>query len=114
MSRKSSSVRIADAAPLFAALGDVTRLRIVVRLCTEGPSSIMRLTEGADVSRQAVTKHLRALEDAGLVRSDRAGRECVWELQPKRLDETRRYLDQISQQWDETLGRLRAFVEEED
>jgi DNA-binding transcriptional ArsR family regulator len=73
----------------------------------------VRLTEGADVSRQAITKHLRALEDAGLVSSDRSGRESVWELQPKRLEEIRGYLNQISAQWDETLGRLRAFVESE-
>jgi DNA-binding transcriptional ArsR family regulator len=111
MARKSGAVRIADAAPIFAALGDPTRLRIVIRLCAGGPSSIVRLTEGADVSRQAITKHLRALEDAGLVRGDRSGRESVWELQPKRLDEVRGYLDQISQQWDETLVRLKAFVE---
>lgn len=111
MSRKSAAVRIAEAAPIFAALGDPTRLRIVIRLCAGGPSSIVRLTEGADVSRQAVSKHLRALEEAGLVRSDRSGRESVWELQPKRLDEVRGYLAQISEQWDQTLGRLQAFVE---
>jgi DNA-binding transcriptional ArsR family regulator len=112
MSRKQTASRIIDAAPIFAALGDPTRLRIVARLCSGGPASIMRLTEGAEVSRQAVTKHLRALEEAGLVRSDRAGRESVWELQPKRLEDVRAYLEQISQQWDETLGRLRTFVEE--
>jgi|SRR5690242_7511025 DNA-binding transcriptional ArsR family regulator len=113
MSRKSGAVRWTEAAPIFAALGDPTRLRIVIRLCSSGPSSIVRLTEGADVSRQAITKHLRALEDAGLVSSDRSGRESVWELQPKRLEEIRGYLNQISAQWDETLGRLRAFVESE-
>lgn len=99
---------------MFAALGDETRLRIVARLCRGGPASISRLTESAEVSRQAVTKHLRALEDAGLVRSGRAGRECIWELQTRRLEQVRRYLDQISQQWDGTLQRLRAFVETED
>ena len=113
MSRKSAAVRLTEAAPIFAALGDPTRLRIVIRLCSSGPSSIVRLTEGADVSRQAITKHLRALEEAGLVSSDRPGRESVWELQPKRLEEIRGYLNQISAQWDETLGRLRAFVESE-
>jgi DNA-binding transcriptional ArsR family regulator len=113
MSRKSAAARVTEAAPIFAALGDPTRLRIVIRLCASGPSSIVRLTEGADVSRQAITKHLRALEEAGLVRSDRSGRESVWELQPKRLDEVRGYLNQISEQWDATLGRLKAFVENE-
>lgn len=112
--RSLSASAFAEAAPVFAALGDETRLRIVARLCRGGPASISRLTESAEVSRQAVTKHLRALEDAGLVRSDRAGRECIWELQTRRLEQVRRYLDQISQQWDGTLQRLRAFVETED
>lgn len=102
----------ADAtARVFAALGDPTRLRIVARLCREGPSSIARLTEAAEVTRQAVSKHLRALEEAGLVRSDRAGRECIWALETRRLAQVRRYLDQISTQWDGTIERLRAFVE---
>jgi DNA-binding transcriptional ArsR family regulator len=98
-------------APLFAALGDETRLRVVARLCEEGPLSIARLTEGADVSRQAVTKHLRVLADAGLVRGTRDGRENVWQLEPRRLAEARRLLDAISKEWDDTLDRLKAFVE---
>jgi DNA-binding transcriptional ArsR family regulator len=100
------------AAPVFAALGDATRLHIVARLCDGGPQSIVRLTEGADVSRQAITKHLHALEEAGLVRGDRAGRERVWTLQPKRLEDVRQYLDDISAQWDAALARLRRYVEE--
>lgn len=96
---------------MFAALGDETRLRIVARLCRGGPASIARLTESAAISRQAVTKHLRALEEAGLVCSGRVGRERIWSLQPSRLTQVRRYLDQISEQWDATLERLRAFVE---
>jgi len=99
------------AAPVFAALGDETRLRLVARLCRGGPMSIARLTAGTDVTRQAVTKHLRALEDAGLVRSDRAGRERVWELRKQRLAEAGRYLERVSDQWDEALERLRAMVE---
>ena len=112
--RPLTAAAFAGAAPVFAALGDETRLRIVARLCRGGPASISRLTESADISRQAVTKHLRALEDAGLVRSDRAGRERIWELQTRRLAQVRRYLDQISDQWDGTLQRLRAFVETEE
>ncbi|HSV57262.1 MAG TPA: metalloregulator ArsR/SmtB family transcription factor [Variovorax sp.] len=103
--------QLADAAPVFAALGDATRLAIVARLCHEGPQSIVRLTEGSAVSRQAISKHLRALEGAGLVRSDRSGRECIWALRTQRLAQARRYLDQISTQWDDALERLRAFVE---
>jgi len=75
--------------------------------------SIMRLADGARVSRQAITKHLRALEQAGLARSSRAGRERIWELRTMRLSEVRRYLDQISDQWDAALGRLQAFVEKD-
>ena len=99
------------AAPLFAALGDETRLRMVARLGTEGPMSIARLTEGTEVTRQAVTKHLHVLEGAGLVRGARHGRETVWELEPTQLDEARRYLDRISAQWDQALDRLKRFVE---
>jgi DNA-binding transcriptional ArsR family regulator len=110
--RGSSSGRLVEAAPLFAALGDATRLRLVGRLCESGPLSIARLTDGSSVSRQAVTKHLQALARAGLVRSRRAGRERLWELRTRRLEEVRRHLDRISGQWDEALGRLRAFVEE--
>jgi DNA-binding transcriptional ArsR family regulator len=98
---------------VFAALGDETRLRLVARLCNEGPLSITRLSEDADVTRQAITKHLSTLAEAGVVRDTRAGRERIWELQPKRLSEARRHLEQISAQWDVALERLRRFVEDE-
>lgn len=96
---------------MFAALGDDTRLSLVARLCTRGPQSIVRLTEGAAVSRQAITKHLHTLEDAGLVRSSREGREQIWEIQPKRLGDAGRFLGLISDQWDEAIERLRVLVE---
>jgi DNA-binding transcriptional ArsR family regulator len=96
---------------LFAALGDMTRLWLVARLCDAGPMSIANLTEGARVTRQAVSKHLRVLEGAGVVRSSRRGRESIWQLERRRLHEARRYLDQIESQWDGALGRLRTFVE---
>jgi DNA-binding transcriptional ArsR family regulator len=113
MSRQASfSARASDAAPVFAALGDETRLAIVARLCNIGPQSIVQLTEGASVTRQAITKHLRALAEAGLVKSKRDGRERIWEMQTRRLADARRYLDQISTQWDEAIDRLRALVED--
>ena len=112
--RRAAGARPHASAPVFAALGDATRLRIVGRLCQSGPLSIARLTDGENVSRQAVTKHLRALEDAGLVRSRREGRERIWELRTARLEAVRRHLDHISQQWDRALGRLRALVERDD
>ena len=106
--------RVADvsgSAGIFAALGDETRLRLVARLCKDGPTSITRLAEGFDISRQAITKHLRVMEDAGLVRSMWQGRESVWQLEQKRLAAARRHLQTISSQWDQTLTRLKAFVE---
>lgn len=97
---------------MFAALGDETRLRLVSRLCEQGPLSIAKLTAGSDVTRQAITKHLGVLADAGLVRGTREGRERVWELEPRRLEAARRCLDLISVQWDDALGRLKALVED--
>jgi DNA-binding transcriptional ArsR family regulator len=102
---------LAEAALVFSALGDETRLALVGRLCTGGPMSIARLAEGAEVTRQAVTKHLRVLADAGLAHGTRIGRDHVWEIDPSRLDETRRWLDQIQSQWDEALARLQASLE---
>jgi DNA-binding transcriptional ArsR family regulator len=100
-------------APLFAALGDSTRLRIVAHLCDGGPMSITRLSTGFRVTRQAISKHLRVLEGAGLVRSKRRGRESIWQLEHRRLREARRYLELISLQWDDALGQLRTFVGEQ-
>jgi DNA-binding transcriptional ArsR family regulator len=108
---RTAAAKPADAVPVFAALGDRTRLRIVARLCGHGPQSIARLADGASVSRQAITKHLRALEVAGLARSSRTGRERIWELRTRRLSDARRYLDRISREWDEAIDRLRALVE---
>jgi DNA-binding transcriptional ArsR family regulator len=99
-------------APLFAALGDNTRLRLVSRLCDRGPMSITGLTAGFSITRQAVTKHLRMMERAGLVRSARRGREKLWQLHQQRFKDARHYLDRISKQWDDALGRLREFVED--
>jgi DNA-binding transcriptional ArsR family regulator len=99
-------------APIFAALGDETRLRLVSRLCNDGPLSITRLTDGTDVTRQAITRHLRVMEQVGVVRSARHGREIIWQLEERRLKDARSYLERISRQWDEALGRLKKFVEE--
>jgi DNA-binding transcriptional ArsR family regulator len=97
---------------VFAALGDTTRLRVVARLCVDGPLSIARLSDGASVTRQAITKHLHALAGAGLVRGRRRGRERIWELEPARLEVAHQCLDEISAQWDAAIGRLKAFVED--
>jgi DNA-binding transcriptional ArsR family regulator len=114
MSRsRSAAAKFGDAAPVFAALGESTRLSLVARLCSEGPLSIARLSEGTGVTRQAITKHLQTLADAGVVHDTWSGRERIWELETKRLERARRYLDDISHQWDAAIGRLKAFVEEE-
>ena len=110
--RRSGAAALADTAPIFAALGDETRLRIVIRLSADGPMSIARLTDDASVTRQAVTKHLQVLEDAGLAHSSRVGRECVWELDPRQLAAARQCIDGLSAQWDAALGRLKQFVED--
>ena len=113
MSRPSvDSAGLIQAVPVFAALGDPTRLGLVARLGAGGPLSIAHLTAGSAVTRQAVTKHLIVLAGAGLVRDVRRGRERIWELEPDRLAAARRYLDEISGQWDEALARLKELVEE--
>jgi DNA-binding transcriptional ArsR family regulator len=103
--------RAPDPSPLFAALGDPTRLALLRRLSTDGFLSLTDLTEGTRISRQAVTKHLAILAKAGLVESARQGRERLWMLTPGRIDEARHALEQISREWDDALGRLRALVE---
>ena len=101
-------------APVFAALGDETRLRLVARLCVGRPHSISQLTEGSNLTRQAITKHLRVLESAGIVRGVRAGRESLFEFDPKPIAGIRQYLDEVSRHWDQALARLKAFVEVEE
>jgi len=96
---------------VFRALGDVTRLRLLRRLSAEGPLSITRLSEGTGVTRQAITRHLYALNAAGLVRHARQGREQIWDLNAKRLEVARQFLDHVAAQWDAAAARLKAFVE---
>lgn len=113
MGKPLSAAAIRDAAPLFAALGDPTRLEVVRRLIAKGPQSTSRLSEGARVSRQAVTKHLEILTDARLVESSRSGRERIWHLESARLEDAHDYLDRIGAQWDAALDRLRNFLDED-
>ena len=112
MARSGAARADEVSAPVFAALGDPTRLRVVARLSAEGPLSIAKLAAGSDVTRQAVTKHLEVLAGAGLVTGTRAGRERVWTLERRGLADARRALDAISREWDATIGRLRAYVED--
>ncbi|MEO8457013.1 MAG: metalloregulator ArsR/SmtB family transcription factor [Chloroflexota bacterium] len=115
MSKATSVSRrrtLAGSAPVFAALGDETRLALVARLSEGDAVSITQLTAGTDVTRQAITRHLEVLEDAGLVRGTRRGRERLWRLERAKLDIARRSLAQISDWWDEKLAALKLAVED--
>jgi DNA-binding transcriptional ArsR family regulator len=114
MSRRSHNTRVAALrihAPVFAALGDETRLTLLSKLADGRPHSISQLTQDSKLTRQAITKHLRVLQRAGVVRCDRLGRESRFEFTPQPIDDLRQYLDLVSQQWDQALSRLKAFVE---
>jgi DNA-binding transcriptional ArsR family regulator len=99
-------------APIFAALGDETRLRLIAVLCAGGAMSIAQLTSGTDITRQAITKHLVVLADAGLVRDIKVGRERLWEFEPAQLEGARRSLETIAHQWDQALLKLKQAVED--
>jgi len=107
------ATELRGSAPVFAALGDETRLRLVARLSAGRPLSISQLASGAPVTRQAITKHLHVLAQAHVVTGFRQGRERLWQLNPKQLAEARRSLDLIAHQWDDALARLKAAVESE-
>ena len=113
MSRSTHRPRVDKRQPqvVFAALGDETRLLLIAKLCEGGTYSIAQLTQGTHVTRQAITKRLRVLEDAGIVHSVHKGRESLFEFDPRPMDELRAYLDRVSTEWDQALGRLKAFVE---
>jgi len=109
--RSSASAKRRPRAPVFAALGDDTRLRLIAKLCAGQPYSISQLTEGSRLTRQAITKHLRVLESVGIVHSIHRGRESLFAFDPKPIEETKEYLDFVSQQWDQALSRLKSLVE---
>ncbi len=111
-SRSAGTFSRRSRAPVFAALGDATRLSLVARLSAGRPRSISQLTRGSRLTRQAITKHLRVLENAGLVHGIRAGRENLFELDPRPIENARQYLELVSAQWDRALARLKAFVED--
>jgi DNA-binding transcriptional ArsR family regulator len=110
-SARNNLARKRTNAPVFAALGDETRLSIIAKLANGQPCSIVQLTNRSKLTRQAITKHLRVLEGVGIVKSIRSGRESLFELDPKPIAEIRNYLDLVSEQWDLALSRLKLFVE---
>ena len=99
-------------AHIFAALGDETRLSLVARLCRASRQSISQLAEGTRLSRQAVTKHLKVLERAGLVQSRRKGRETLFEFDAAPIETMTQYLELVSRQWDKKIASLQNFLEE--
>ena len=111
MSKSEAQHEIGELTPVFAALGDATRLELVARLGNGRRRSIAQLAEGLDLTRQGVTKHLRVLERAGLIVAERRGREKRYIGVPETLHNARTYLDAVSEQWDAALLRLRSFVE---
>jgi DNA-binding transcriptional ArsR family regulator len=112
MPKRRVELRIAEAALLFAALGDETRLALLRQLSESGPASISALADNFKFSRQAVTKHLQSLAIAGIIDGKRAGREHVWMLNPARLAYAQQCLDTIGRGWDDALGRLKAHLED--
>jgi DNA-binding transcriptional ArsR family regulator len=110
-SRNRTGAKRPPNALVFAALGDETRLLLVAKLSQGRPYSIAQLTAGTKLTRQAITKHLRVLEDVGIVHSARTGRESLFAFDPEPMKALREYLDRVSAQWDQVLGRLKAFVE---
>ena len=109
MPRRRAELR--DRASVFAALGDETRLSLIAKLSNGSPQSISRLAEGSTLTRQAITKHLRMLEDARVVHSVRVGRESLFEFRPEPLRDLQSYLERVSDQWEDALARLKSFVE---
>jgi DNA-binding transcriptional ArsR family regulator len=110
--KSSAAKQLRQNAEVFAALGDETRLRLVRKLCEHSPRSISELADGTTVTRQAITKHLRVLEDVGLVKNVHQGRLSLFTLETAPLAEAQTYLEAVAKQWDHMLGRLQAFVED--
>lgn len=113
MRKRHRTAPAGNAAAIFAALGDQTRLALIARLSDAGPQSIASLSDGFDMSRQAISKHLRVINAAGLARSEQRGREAVWQLDQRGLADAQRYLNAISKDWDAKLRRLKDLVEQD-
>src|SRR6476661_7739985 len=106
--RSSITAKRQAHATVFAALGDETRLLLLARLCDGRRASIAQLTAGSRLTRQAISKHLRVLENVGIVHGIRRGRESLFEFSPQPIQEIREYLDLVSREWDQALSRLKS------
>src|ERR1035441_4138158 len=111
-SHSSTAAKRRSHAPMFSALGDDTRLALLTKLCNGKRYSISQLTTGSKLTRQAITKHLHVLEGVGIVHAVRAGRESLVEFDPQPIKEMTNYLDRVSRQWDQSLAKLKSFVED--
>jgi DNA-binding transcriptional ArsR family regulator len=98
---------VTGSGPVFEALGDPTRREVVRRLAEGGPASATQLAAALPVSRQAVAKHLAALEEAGLVTGERSGRERRFRLTPAPFSEAVAWMVDVGAEWDRRLDRLR-------
>jgi DNA-binding transcriptional ArsR family regulator len=94
------------AGAVFAALADGTRRRVLQDLAARGEATATELAAGLPVSRQAVSKHLGALEEAGLVSAAREGREVLYRLEPAPLGDAMAWAAAIGARWDDRLGAL--------
>ena len=112
MSRPEPTRPAASPATVFSALGDDTRLTIIARLNHGGARSISQLADGLSLTRQGVSRHLHVLEDAGIIASERVGRESRYSYRPAAIADARDYLARVSEQWDDAIKRLSAFVED--
>ena len=108
----SSPIELEDRASIFAALGDATRLSLLGTLLDGSSRSISQLTQGSRLTRQAISKHLHVLAQAGIVASERVGRESRYQLRPEPLHAAQAYLAAVSEQWGQALERLRSFIED--
>lgn len=109
-----STARERAVAGVFFALGDDTRLGLVTRLVAAGALSATALADGAAVTRQAIVKHLQVLAAAGLVTHEKHGREVLYALETRKLEQARAFLEMVSARWDRALERLRLLVEDDD
>jgi len=107
----SAAMPKAEPAAIFAALGEPTRMQLLNRLGNGEPRSIARLADGMPISRQALSKHLRVLESAGLTSVEREGRETLYRIDPAGLLVAEAWIGEVSRQWDAAIDRLKQHVE---
>lgn len=99
---------------IFAALGEPTRHQIVERLALRGPQTLGKLVHGLSVTRQAATRHLHVLRDAGIVRIQKSGREQRCELELAKVQQAHAWLQSLEKDWDLRMKSLQKFLDGEE